>query len=93
MRDIFALLSDLEKQKERLPVIFNEMLKLSGYMDMLTDDDGEESAGRIENINELDHALTIWADDHPGGGLSEFLEEVSLASDVDRWNQKDDAST
>jgi DNA helicase-2/ATP-dependent DNA helicase PcrA len=90
LRDIFALLSDLEKQKEKLPVIFNEMLKLSGYMDMLTDDDSEESAGRIENINELDHALTLWADDHPEKGISAFLEEVSLASDVDRWNQKDD---
>jgi DNA helicase-2/ATP-dependent DNA helicase PcrA len=91
VRDIFALLSDLEEQHEPPPQIFNEMLKLSGYMDMLTNEDSEESAGRIENINELASAITIWAEEHPGKTLQEFLEEVTLASDVDTWDQKDDA--
>ncbi|MGA2508160.1 MAG: UvrD-helicase domain-containing protein [Chitinispirillaceae bacterium] len=91
VHDIFALLTDLEKQHEPVPQIFNEMLKLSGYMDMLTNEDTEESAGRIENINELANALTIWAEEHPGNALSDFLEEVTLASDVDTWDQKDEA--
>jgi len=68
VRDIFALLTDLEKTREPPSVIVNEMLKLSGYMDMLTDDDSEEAAGRIENINELVNALTVWTDEHAGGG-------------------------
>jgi DNA helicase II / ATP-dependent DNA helicase PcrA len=91
VRDIFALLIDLEKQHEPPPQILSEMLKLSGYMDMLTNEDSEESAGRIENINELANALTIWAEEHPGKALQDFLEEVTLASDVDTWDQKDDA--
>jgi DNA helicase II / ATP-dependent DNA helicase PcrA len=91
VRDIFALLSDCEKQHEPPPQIFNEMLKLSGYMDMLTNEDSEESAGRIENINELANALTIWAEEHPGRALRDFLEEVTLATDVDTWEQKDEA--
>ncbi|MBN2188820.1 MAG: UvrD-helicase domain-containing protein, partial [Chitinispirillaceae bacterium] len=57
VRDIFSLLADCERQHEPPPQIFNEMLKLSGYMDMLTNEDSEESAGRIENINELANAL------------------------------------
>jgi len=91
VHDIFALLVDLEKQHEPVPQIFNEMLKLCGYMDMLTDEDTEESAGRIENINELANALTIWAEEHPGKALRDFLEEVTLATDVDTWDQKDEA--
>jgi DNA helicase II / ATP-dependent DNA helicase PcrA len=91
VHDIFALLSDLEKQHEPVPQIFNEMLKLSGYMDMLTNEDTEESMGRTENINELANALTIWAEEHPDKGLADFLEEVTLATDVDTWEQKDEA--
>ena len=92
VRDIFALLADCEKQHEPPPQIFNEMLKLSGYMDMLTGEDTEESAGRIENINELANALTIWTEEqHPDKGLADFLEEVTLATDVDAWDQKDEA--
>jgi DNA helicase-2/ATP-dependent DNA helicase PcrA len=91
VRDIFALLVDREKQHEPVPRIFNEMLKLSGYMDMLTGEDTEESAARIENINELANALALWAGEHPGRELSDFLEEVTLATDVDTWEQKDEA--
>jgi DNA helicase II / ATP-dependent DNA helicase PcrA len=91
VRDIFALLTDLEKQHEPPPQILGEMLKLSGYMDMLTNEDSEESAGRIENINELANALTVWAEEHPGKTLADFLEEVTLVADIDTWDQKDDA--
>jgi DNA helicase-2/ATP-dependent DNA helicase PcrA len=91
VKDIFALLTDCEKQHEPVPRIFNEMLKLSGYIDMLTGEDTEESAGRIENINELANALTIWTEEHPDKALCNFLEEVTLATDVDTWDQKDEA--
>jgi DNA helicase-2/ATP-dependent DNA helicase PcrA len=91
VRDLFALLTDLVQHSEPVPQIFNEMLKLTGYMDMLTDEDNEEATGRIENINELDNALTIWAEEHPDKTLADFLEEVTLATDVDTWDQKDEA--
>ncbi|MBN1128242.1 MAG: UvrD-helicase domain-containing protein [Chitinispirillaceae bacterium] len=91
LRDMYALLGDLEQNREPVPQIFNEMLKLSGYMDMLTNEDSEESAGRIENINELANAITIWAEEHSDKTLADFLEEVTLATDVDAWVQKDDA--
>jgi DNA helicase-2/ATP-dependent DNA helicase PcrA len=91
LRDMYALLCDLEQNKEPVPQIFNEMLKLSGYMDMLSNEDSEEAAGRIENINELANAITIWAEEHADKALADFLEEVTLATDIDTWEQKDDA--
>jgi len=91
VREIFTLLGDLEKQAEPPSTIVNEMLKLSGYMDMLTDDDSEESAGRIDNIAELVNAIAIWTNEHKDAPLAAFLEEVTLAADVDTWVQKDAA--
>jgi DNA helicase-2/ATP-dependent DNA helicase PcrA len=91
VRDLFALLTDLERSREPVPQIFNEMLKISGYMDMLTEEDNEEAAGRIDNINELSNAITVWAEEHEDKSLADFLEEVTLATDVDTWVQKDEA--
>jgi DNA helicase II / ATP-dependent DNA helicase PcrA len=91
VRDIFALLSGLDENREPVPQIFNEMLKVSGYMDMLTEEESEDAAGRIENINELANAITIWAEEHSDKSLVDFLEEVTLATDVDTWEQKDEA--
>jgi DNA helicase-2/ATP-dependent DNA helicase PcrA len=67
------------------------MLQLSGYVDMLTTEDTEESSGRLENINELVNAMVIWSGENSQKGLSDFLEEVTLVSDVDSWVQKENA--
>ncbi len=91
VREIFTLLVDLENRHEPPSAIVDEMLKLSGYMDMLTDDDSEESSGRIDNIAELVNAIAIWTNEHQEAPLAAFLEEVTLAADVDTWEQKDEA--
>ena len=39
---------------------------------------------RRENVQELLSAITEYADQHPGSTLEDFLEEVSLLSDVDQ---------
>jgi DNA helicase-2/ATP-dependent DNA helicase PcrA len=90
VRDIFTLLTGLVQQHEPPPLIFNEMLKLNGYMDMLTSEDSEESADRVENINELANAIAVWAEEHPDRAVEDFLEEVTLATDVDTWRQSDE---
>lgn len=91
LKELFQLLLEMHKQKESPHEILNQMLQLTGYIDMLTTDDTEESAGRLENINELVNAMVIWSGENSGGGLSEFLEEVTLVSDVDSWVQKENA--
>jgi len=91
LKDVFQLLRDTAAQGETPHGLLNEVLQLSGYIDMLTDLQTEEAAGRIENINELVNALSIWSKDNPDKGLASFLEEISLVSDVDKWDQKEDA--
>ena len=91
LKEIFELLIDLDKQKESPADIIKQMLQLSGYVDMLTAEESEEASGRLENINELVNALTFWSNENPDKGLSDFLEEVTLATDVDRTEFKDNA--
>ena len=91
LKEIFELLIDLNRQKESPAEIVKQMLQLSGYVDMLTAEDSEEASGRLENINELVNALTLWSNENPDKGLSDFLEEVTLATDVDRSEFKETA--
>jgi DNA helicase-2/ATP-dependent DNA helicase PcrA len=46
-----------------------------------------ESMVRWENIQELLSAITEFSDEHPDGTLEAFLEEVSLVSDIDSWDE------
>lgn len=89
LRDLFALLRDAAVQGESPHALLSELLQLSGYMDMLSSQNSEEASGRIDNINELLNALAVWMNENEGKGLAGFLEEVSLVSDIDGWNRKE----
>ncbi len=52
-----------------------------------------ESMGRWENVQELLSAITEFCDEHPDGTLEAFLEEVSLVSDIDTWEDSRNAVT
>jgi DNA helicase-2/ATP-dependent DNA helicase PcrA len=54
-----------------------------GILTDFKEENTPEALGRRENIQELISALTEFNDAHPGQGLENFLEEVSLVSDVD----------
>jgi Superfamily I DNA and RNA helicases len=90
LRTVFLLLGDLYSQHETPQEILQQMLTITGYMNMLEDEDSEEAQARLENINELMNALATWSMDNPDKGFSEFLEEISLATDVDKWKKSDD---
>jgi DNA helicase II / ATP-dependent DNA helicase PcrA len=54
-----------------------------GILAALKEENTTESLARRDNIQELVSALTEFNDQHPGAGLEDFLEEVSLVSDLD----------
>lgn len=91
LKELFILLTDILKQGEAPDKILTELLQLSGYLDMLTNLQTEEAQGRIENLNELLNALSTWSGENPDKPLSSFLEEVTLASDIDGWNNRENA--
>lgn len=91
VRRVFTDLFDLREMGDTPVNLLKTILTESGYMDMLEEEGTVESEGRIENVNELLNAVQIWSDEHPGEGLDRFLEEITLSSEVDSWEQKDRA--
>jgi DNA helicase-2/ATP-dependent DNA helicase PcrA len=90
LRGIFTELRGLAAGGETPHEVLNRMLTLSGYVTMLESEETEEAEGRVENINELVNAMTLWSEEHDGGTLLQFLEEVALISDIDTLTAAED---
>lgn len=78
---------------EPVEAIVGTVLSDSGYQAMLQGSDDPVDADRLANIEEL---LTVAREyDERGGeeGLEGFLEETSLVSDVDAWEEDQDHVT
>ena len=55
----------------------------SGLLNVLKEEGTQEALSRRDNVQELVSAITEYCDQHAGATLDEFLEEVSLMSDID----------
>jgi DNA helicase-2/ATP-dependent DNA helicase PcrA len=64
-----------------------------GILQDLKKEGTPESIARWENIQELLSAITEYCAEKPSAMLENFLEEVSLIADVDRWDEKRNAVT
>ena len=70
--------------------LYDIMLEKTGYIDYLkSDKDSGES--RIENVKELLSNIKKYEEDNPQGNLSGFLEEVSLLTDIDNYDENSDS--
>jgi DNA helicase-2/ATP-dependent DNA helicase PcrA len=64
-----------------------------GILSDFKKDGTPEAMSRWENVQELLSALTEFSREKSDGTLSSFLEEVSLISDVDKWESERNAVT
>lgn len=84
--DMFA-----EKAEELdLPELLDLIMDKSGYAAALAGQ-GDEGQGRLENIAELKSTMQEYTESSDEPSLSEFLEEISLYTDVDRLAEDDNA--
>ncbi|MBQ9951725.1 MAG: DNA helicase PcrA [Clostridia bacterium] len=83
------LMIDLtEIMYEKKPSDFLEsLLDKTGYIRALEASKTEENQARIENIRELQGAVTEYEKLNPEGTLTDFLENVALVSDTDSMNE------
>jgi DNA helicase-2/ATP-dependent DNA helicase PcrA len=70
------------------------VLEKSGYLRRLEQDGGSEAEARIENLRELVAAAADFARANPGddsrSALELFLDQVSLVSDLDAYDRRED---
>ena len=69
------------------------LIERTGYVRALEESKTEENQTRIENIRELEGAVSEFAKLNPEGTLTDFLENVALITDVDNLNQTSGAVT
>jgi DNA helicase-2/ATP-dependent DNA helicase PcrA len=90
-RDFFRLMTDLRAKIDLPPhEIIREVLEKSGYRKMLTDSTDDEDADRLANIEEMITAAKQFHDEDTTRTLADFLEQITLASDVDGYDEKSD---
>ncbi len=69
------------------------LLEDSGYMLMWQDDGSEEALERVENLFEFVSAIKDFESVNPGACLSDFLDHVSLITDIDSHDETKDRLT
>ncbi len=93
-----ALIEGLDQLLEEgmsLPEFYDELLLRTGYVDMLKAKDTEENKTRLENVRELKSSINAYVESCVSSGenpsLSGFLEEIALYTDLEQYNEGDDA--
>lgn len=81
-----AMMEEFREQSDRtkLPELARSVMDESGYMARLKESREEEDAERLENLEQLLAAIEEFCEKSPEAGLSEFLEQVSLVSDLEQ---------
>lgn len=88
--ELIASFKSMIEEQESLDTIYDRILDETGYESELIAEHTEEAMTRLENIDELRNKIVEFAEDREDTGLSEFLEEIALVSDLDSLSENDD---
>ncbi len=89
------LIESFIKLKDVIPLneLVERVLNDTGYMPALIAENTTESKTRIENIGEFMSVIEEFRkNEETGNTLSEFLESITLVSDVDGYDENDDTA-
>ena len=74
-----------------LPEFYDEVLIRTGYEAMLLSKPTEENKTRLENVRELKSSINSYVQNAEVPTLAGFLEEIALYTDLEQYNEGDDA--
>jgi len=74
-----------------LPEFYDEVMLRTGYISMLESKPTEENKTRLENIRELKSSINSYVQNTDVPTLAGFLEEIALYTDLETYNEGDDA--
>jgi DNA helicase-2/ATP-dependent DNA helicase PcrA len=74
-----------------LTELFIDVIDKTGYIRHLRREDPDNLDGREDNIKELTNKIFDFAEKNENASLEKFLEEISLVSDVDNYDETADA--
>jgi DNA helicase-2/ATP-dependent DNA helicase PcrA len=75
-----------------LPEFYDQVMLQTGYITMLEAKDTVENRARKENVQELRSSIISYVEGAENPTLAGFLEEVSLYTDIEKYDQDADAA-
>ena len=92
-REFIELIEELKNKKDELSIseLLEEVLKKSGYVKALELESTAEAETRIENLEEFMTAAIEFEEEVVENQLTEFLEGITLSSDIDDMEETDEA--
>lgn len=91
LRDFHRLMTELRARMDLPPhELVQLVLEKSGYESMLKESGDPDDADRLANVGELITAAKQFWDEDNSRTVTDFLEQITLASDVDGWDEQAD---
>lgn len=74
-----------------LEELFEPLLELTGYREMLINSGLDEDRDRLRNIEELFSNIKAYCEENENATLEGFLQDIALITDVDAYDKDADA--
>ena len=89
-----AMILNLKKMSREMPLpdFYDQVVEQTGYVTMLEMKDTVENRTRMENVQELKSSIIQYVEQADTPTLGGFLEEVSLYTDIEKYDQDADAA-
>ena len=94
-REFVNAIEELRAKKEDIKIsdLIKEILKKSGYTQALENENTIEAENRIENLDEFLTVAIEFEDESADNKLSDFLEGITLSSDIDNMEEAEETVT
>ena len=91
LRSFAVLMNELRQGIDASPdEVIRQVISKTGYRRMLKNSDDPEDQDRLANVEELITAAKQFVDEDNSRTIADFLENITLASDVDGWDENQD---
>src|SRR5205807_954960 len=89
VREFREIVADLQRAAVHpLPELFDYLLLRTGYRRMLQESRDIQDESRLQNLEELLSSTREFSEQNPGAGLADYLDSVTLMSDLDRYESQ-----
>ena len=94
-REFINCMEELMSQKDQMKIseLIKKVLKDTGYTKALENENTTEAENRIANLDEFLNVAIEFEEESAENGLSDFLEGITLSSDLDNMEETDEAVT
>lgn len=94
-REFISQIEELMAKKNDISIsdLIKETLNKTGYTKALEDENTTEAETRLENIDEFLTVAMEFEDESADNSLEEFLESITLSSDIDNADDQEDSVT